>query len=71
MSAGISSVLHLRTDLSSFDDRLRNVEVSFGQVDQRLMTIERVTVLSESIQQWMNAVVGETLAAGPPPPPPR
>ena len=30
------------------------------------MTIERVTVLPESIQQWMNAVVGETLAAGPP-----
>lgn len=30
-------IVHLRTALSSFDDRLRNVEVSFGQVDQRLI----------------------------------
>ena len=45
----------LRTDLSSrmdriedrlegMDGRLRNVEIAFGKVDQRLLTIERVVL---------------------------
>ena len=45
----------LRTDLSTrmdriedrldgMDERLRNVEIAFGQVDQRLLTIERVVL---------------------------
>ena len=45
----------LRTDLSTridriearldgMDERLRNVEIAFGKVDQRLLTIERVVL---------------------------
>ncbi len=32
----------VRTDLRRFDDRLRAVEIAFGQVDQRLETLERL-----------------------------
>ncbi len=34
----------LRADHVRFDDRLRNVEIAFGKVDQRLLTIERVVL---------------------------
>ena len=30
--------------LDGFDGRLRNVEIAFGKVDQRLLTIERVVL---------------------------
>ena len=37
-----------RTEVNSrmdgFDERLRNVEIAFGKVDQRLLTIERVVL---------------------------
>ena len=32
----------IETRLDGFGERLRNVEVEFGKVDQRLLTIERV-----------------------------
>ena len=32
----------VRTGLRRFDDRLRAVEIAFGQVDQRLETLERL-----------------------------
>jgi len=32
----------VRTDLRRFDHRLRAVEIAFGQVDQRLETLERL-----------------------------
>ena len=38
----------LRADHRRFDERLRAVEVAFGQVDQRLLTIERVVLPSAS-----------------------
>ena len=34
----------MRAGMRSMDERLRNVEIAFGKVDQRLLTIER-TVL--------------------------
>ena len=34
----------IETRLDGFDERLRNVEVAFGKVDQRLLTIERVVL---------------------------
>ncbi len=37
----------LRTDHVRFDQRLRAVEVAFGRVDQRLLTIERVVLPPE------------------------
>ncbi len=36
------SLAGVRTDLRRFDDRLRAVEIAFGQVDQRLETLERL-----------------------------
>ncbi len=36
----------VRADLRRLDDRLRGVEIEFGKVDQRLLTLERV-MLSE------------------------
>ena len=36
----------LETDVRSMDDRLRAVEIAFGKVDQRLLTIERVRLLT-------------------------
>ncbi len=36
----------IRDDLRRFDDRLRAVEVAFGKIDQRLLTIERVVLPS-------------------------
>ena len=32
----------IETRLDGFDERLRNVEIAFGKVDQRLLTLERV-----------------------------
>ena len=32
----------IETRLDGIDERLRNVEIEFGKVDQRLLTIERV-----------------------------
>ena len=32
----------IETRLDGFEERLRNVEVAFGKVDQRLLTIERI-----------------------------
>ena len=34
----------VNTRLDAFDTRLRNVEIAFGKVDQRLLTIERVVL---------------------------
>ena len=34
--------------LRRFDDRLRGIEIEFGRVDQRLLTLERV-ILSEPV----------------------
>ncbi|MCY4661967.1 MAG: hypothetical protein OXF93_19490 [Acidobacteria bacterium] len=34
----------IETRLDGVDERLRNVEIAFGQVDQRLLTIERVVL---------------------------
>lgn len=40
--AGIrSDIAEIRTDLRRLDDRLRAVEIAFGKVDQRLLTLER------------------------------
>ena len=36
----------MREDHAGFDTRLRNVEIAFGKVDQRLLTIERVVLPS-------------------------
>ena len=38
----------LRADVNGIDERLRAVEVAFGRVDQRLLTIERVVLPPES-----------------------
>ena len=38
----------VRADLQRLDDRLRGVEIEFGRVDQRLLTLERV-ILSEPV----------------------
>ena len=38
----------LRADHRRFDERLRAVEIALGQVDQRLLTIERVVLPAES-----------------------
>ena len=35
---------NLRTDVRQMSDRLRNVEIEFAKVDQRLLTLERVIV---------------------------
>ena len=32
----------IETRLDGLDERLRNVEIAFGKVDQRLLTIERI-----------------------------
>ena len=41
-----AEVVGLRSELAAqiraLDDRLRNVEIAFGKVDQRLLTLERV-----------------------------
>ena len=34
----------IETRLDGLDERLRNVEIAFGKVDQRLLTIERVVL---------------------------
>ena len=39
-----SRVDELRADLRDMSTRLRNVEIAFGKVDQRLLTIERVAL---------------------------
>ena len=40
----ISRVSRLETDVRSMDARLRAVEVAFGKLDQRLLTIERAVL---------------------------
>ena len=37
-----ADIRELRTDLVRFDERLRAVEIAFGKVDRRLLTIERI-----------------------------
>jgi hypothetical protein len=32
----------VNTRMDGFDTRLRNVEIAFGKVDQRLLTLERI-----------------------------
>ena len=39
-----SRVDELRADVRDMGARLRNVEIAFGKVDQRLLTIERVVL---------------------------
>ena len=39
-----ADVRELRADHVRFDERLRAVEIAFGKVDQRLLTIERVVL---------------------------
>ena len=34
----------IETRLDGFDTRLRNVEIAFGKVDQRLLTLERIQI---------------------------
>ena len=34
----------IRADIRRLDDRLRAVEIAFGKVDQRLLTLERVLI---------------------------
>ena len=41
-------VRRLDTRLDGFDTRLRNVEIAFGKVDQRLLTLERILLAPES-----------------------
>ena len=39
-----ADVRDVRADLRRLDDRLRAVEISFGKVDQRLLTLERILI---------------------------
>ena len=49
LRAEVRADLHRLDDrLRRFDDRLRGVEVEFGRVDQRLLTLERV-IFSEPV----------------------
>ncbi len=41
----------LEARLASFDERLRNVEIAFGKVDQRLLTLERVLLPPQNPDQ--------------------
>ena len=34
----------IRADVRRLDDRLRAVEIAFGKVDQRLLTLERILI---------------------------
>ena len=40
----IGRVSRLETDVRSMDARLRAVEIAFGKLDQRLLTIERAVL---------------------------
>jgi len=43
--SGLSARMdRIETRLDGMDGRLRNVEIAFGKVDQRLLTIERVVL---------------------------
>ena len=37
-------IADLRDDMRRLDDRLRAIEIAFGKVDQRLLTLERVLI---------------------------
>ena len=37
-----ADIRELRADVRRLDDRLRTVEIAFGKVDQRLLTLERI-----------------------------
>ena len=39
-----STEANLRTDVRQMNDRLRGVEIAFGKVDQRLLTLERALI---------------------------
>ena len=39
-----ADVRDLRADMRRLDDRLRAVEIAFGKVDQRLLTLERILI---------------------------
>ena len=51
VAAGRAEIRDLRADMRDdhrrFDDRLRAVEIGFGKVDQRLLTLERVFLPAE------------------------
>ena len=40
--------MEVNTRMDGFDTRLRNVEIAFGKIDQRLLTIERVILPSQA-----------------------
>ena len=40
----------VNTRMEGFDTRLRNVEIAFGKVDQRLLTIERFVLPTPELQ---------------------
>lgn len=40
----IGRISRLETDVRSMDARLRGVEIAFGKLDQRLLTIERAVL---------------------------
>ena len=43
LRAGVNARIdRIETRLDGLDERLRNVELAFGKVDQRLLTIERI-----------------------------
>ena len=44
----VGQISELRTDMRGLDARMRAVEVSFGKIDQRLLTIERVLLPSST-----------------------
>ena len=39
-----ADVRDVRADMRRLDDRLRAVEIAFGKVDQRLLTLERILI---------------------------
>ena len=39
-----ADVRDVRADVRRLDDRVRAVEIAFGKVDQRLLTLERVLI---------------------------
>ncbi len=40
--------MEVNTRMDGFDTRLRNVEIAFGKIDQRLLTIERIILPSQA-----------------------
>ena len=46
-----SDVDDLKTDMRDMNARLRNVEIAFGKVDQRLLTLERAIIPAAAAPQ--------------------